>query len=340
MPYNKIVVATDGSPTAEHAQRVAAAIAKASRAQLILVHGTPHLDRGEAVVAKAKEAVQAEGVTPSTELHEGDPVEIVVEIADRKDAGLIVVGSRGLSRAKRFFLGSVSHSVAYHAPCDVLIVRARPFTYNPPDPAYKSVVVATDGSPTADRAARKGLDLARKLGASATLVFVGHPSTGDPVLKDTLDAMGDGMDAKLRVVGGDPADRIVEVAGAERADLIVVGNKGLTGASRFLLGSIPQKVLEHAHCDVLIARTITQVSTEIDKGEGGIVSVDGQKVAVYRNDDGELIAISAKCTHMGCTVGWNSADKTWDCPCHGSRYAPTGEVVNGPAAKPLAPTSL
>jgi nucleotide-binding universal stress UspA family protein/nitrite reductase/ring-hydroxylating ferredoxin subunit len=340
MPYKKIVVATDGSETAEHAQRVAAALAKSSRAQLVLVHGCHRAEDGEAVIARAKEALAAEGVTPGTEVHEGDPVEIVTELADRLDAGLIVIGTRGLSRAKRFFLGSVSHSVAYHAPCDVLLVRARPKTLSAPDPSYHSVVVATDGSPTADRAARKGLDLARKVGASATLVYVGHPSTGEIVLKDTLEGMGEGMDAKLRIVGGDPAEKIIEVAEAERADLVVVGNKGMTGATRFLLGSIPQKVLEHAQCDVLIARTITQLQTEIEKGEGGIVSVDGRKVAVYRNDDGVLIALSAKCTHMGCTVGWNASEKTWDCPCHGSRYHATGEVLNGPAAKALAPTEL
>ena len=85
------------------------------------------------------------------------------------------------------------------------------------------------------------------------------------------------------------------------------------------------------------AGKITQVSTEIEKGEGGIVSVDGTKVAVYRNDDGELIAMSAKCTHMGCTVGWNEGAATFDCPCHGSRFSPTGEVLNGPAARPLPP---
>jgi len=71
----------------------------------------------------------------------------------------------------------------------------------------------------------------------------------------------------------------------------------MTGASRFLLGSVPQKVLEHAHCDVLIARTITQVSTEIDKGEAGS-SPSTSQGPVYRNDDGELISMSAKCTHM------------------------------------------
>ena len=338
MPYKKIVCAIDGSATSEHAQRVAAEIAKASHAQLTLVHGCVHVDQGEPVMTAAKEAVITQGITPKTELHAGDPVDIVVEIADRNDAGLIVVGTRGLSRAKRFFLGSVSHSVAHHAPCDVLIVRERPFSYKQPS-GYRSIVVATDGSPTADRAARKGLDLARKLDAAATLVFVGHPSTGDPVLKDTLESMGEGMEAKLRVVGGEAGERIVEVAEAERADLIVVGNKGMKGA-RFLLGSVPQKVLEHAKCDVLVAHTITQVSTEIDKGEGGIVSVDGRKVAVYRTDDGDLVALSAKCTHLGCTVGWNAADKTWDCPCHGSRYSPTGEVINGPAAKGLARTAL
>jgi nucleotide-binding universal stress UspA family protein/nitrite reductase/ring-hydroxylating ferredoxin subunit len=205
---------------------------------------------------------------------------------------------------------------------------------------YKSLLLATDGSPTADRAARKGFDLARALDAKVTLLFIGHPSTGDIVLKDTVETIGEGVEANLRVLGGDPADKIVETADAERSDLVIVGNKGMTGTHRFLLGSVPQKVLEHAQCDVLIERTVSQSTTEIGKGEGGIVSVDGAKVAVFRDDDGQTHAFSAKCTHMGCTVGWNSADRTWDCPCHGSRFAATGEVVNGPAAKPLQQTVL
>jgi glycine/D-amino acid oxidase-like deaminating enzyme/nitrite reductase/ring-hydroxylating ferredoxin subunit len=70
-------------------------------------------------------------------------------------------------------------------------------------------------------------------------------------------------------------------------------------------------------------------------GEGKIIDDRGSKVAAYRHPDGSLTVRSATCSHMGCLVAWNSAERTWDCPCHGSRFRPDGEVISGPAEKPL-----
>ena len=61
------------------------------------------------------------------------------------------------------------------------------------------------------------------------------------------------------------------------------------------------------------------------------------KTAVSRDDDGALYAVSAICTHLGCVVRWNDAERSWDCPCHGSRFARDGSVLQGPATEPLAP---
>ncbi|MES2792681.1 MAG: FAD-dependent oxidoreductase [Planctomycetota bacterium] len=70
-------------------------------------------------------------------------------------------------------------------------------------------------------------------------------------------------------------------------------------------------------------------------GEGGILKYNGQKVAAFRNEAGELSMLSPVCPHMGCLVHWNAAETTWDCPCHGSRFRCTGEVHAGPAQAPL-----
>jgi Rieske Fe-S protein len=72
----------------------------------------------------------------------------------------------------------------------------------------------------------------------------------------------------------------------------------------------------------------------VKEGEGQIIELDGERAAVSRID-GRTIVRSAVCTHMGCVVGWNTAERTWDCPCHGSRFRPTGEVIGGPAESPL-----
>ncbi|MGZ5353405.1 MAG: universal stress protein [Actinomycetota bacterium] len=340
MAYERIVLATDGSPSAETAEHVAATLAATTRGTLTVVHAYADPARAEDAVARAMDIAKREGVKAQAVLSPGDPADAILHAAAESDAEIIVTGSRGLLHGEQL-IGSVVRKVATHAPCDVLLTRARAEAERPEGGApYRRILLATDGSATADRAARKAYALAKRLGASMTLVFVGHPKTGDLVLRDTAATIGEGQPVGLLILDGDPVERIIETATAERFDLVIVGNKGMAGARTALLGSVPRDVAENAPCDVLVARTIAQNLAEIEPGEGGIVEAGDHKVAVYRDASGAVTTLSAKCTHMGCTVKWNAAEETWDCPCHGSRYAPSGAVVNGPAERPLAPTSL
>ncbi|MEU7208583.1 FAD-dependent oxidoreductase [Streptomyces sp. NPDC044989] len=70
-------------------------------------------------------------------------------------------------------------------------------------------------------------------------------------------------------------------------------------------------------------------------GEGAVVRAGGDRLAVYRDEAGTLHAVSARCTHLGCLVGFNAAERAWECPCHGSRFDTDGKVIEGPATKPL-----
>ena len=146
---------------------------------------------------------------------------------------------------------------------------------------YGTIVVGTDGSETAKEAVRQASELARAIGASILLVSAYEPVTEGRLRQERSevpedvswmvnpreDVQGvlDDAAEKMRETGvetvetfareGDPADAILDVAEERGADLIVVGNKGMTGARRFLLGSVPNKVSHHAPCNVMIVRT-------------------------------------------------------------------------------------
>lgn len=84
----------------------------------------------------------------------------------------------------------------------------------------------------------------------------------------------------------------------------------------------------------------TKAVSELAPGEGGIVDVDGEKLAAYRDEQGKVHAVSPVCTHLGCYVHWNSAEKSWDCPCHGSRFDCEGHLLQGPAVEDLAGSAV
>ena len=74
---------------------------------------------------------------------------------------------------------------------------------------------------------------------------------------------------------------------------------------------------------------------QLPVGHGGIVTIDGKKMGAYRAETGEIYAISLKCPHLGCQLEWNPEEKSWDCPCHGSRFDERGNLQDNPALKDL-----
>ena len=88
------------------------------------------------------------------------------------------------------------------------------------------------------------------------------------------------------------------------------------------------------------SRSMVQTLDDIAAGAGGVIQRGKRKIAVWKDDDGTAHALDASCTHKGCTVTWNNADRTWDCPCHGSMFTCDGKVIHGPAVDPLKPVPL
>ena len=112
--------------------------------------------------------------------------------------------------------------------------------------------------------------------------------------------------------------------------------------SRKSLGAIKDVIRENLNVAAQYADWVTPGESsfgDIPRGEGRLVRMGAHKVAAYRDEGGLLHLRDASCTHLRCIVDWNSAEKSWDCPCHGSRFSPEGKVLNGPALADLAPVS-
>jgi nucleotide-binding universal stress UspA family protein len=233
------------------------------------------LEAARGVLEEARTRLGGSGLTIEADVAVGDPKSEIVRIAEEWGADLLVLGARGLSRFKRFMLGSVSLSVARHAPCPVLVVKGRPRKLG-------SVLVAMDDSEDSFRAVRflQSLPLPRqaRLRLLSVVEPVRYPTSAPKALRGQLVAMIKELESKRRgelekvleraaaqldekitrvrraTPTGDPASAIVATAVAHDADLIVVGARGRGGTERLLLGSVSESVLHHARCPILIVK--------------------------------------------------------------------------------------
>lgn len=337
MTYRTIVVGTDGSSTARLAEGRAAQLAKAHDARLIIATAyRGDADRAAEVLAASADA--ARETWPGVEVRavRGEPAEAMVALSRDEGADLLVVGNKGMTGRVAFLLGSVPDLISHSAPCDLLIVRTSSGdAADRAGMAYRRMLVATDGSSTSLQAVRLAHRLGERIGAMPVLFYAGHPKTADIVFAEVAHAYLPAGMLQRSSSRGEPADAICRMAQVEDYDLIVLGNRGMLGG-RFHFGTIPNRVSHQAPTDLLIVKTTSSEIDDLANGEGAVVRIDGASIAAYRDDAGTVHRLSARCPHMGCIVGWNADDRTWDCPCHGSRYDALGAVIHGPATTGLA----
>ncbi|MEA2934221.1 MAG: hypothetical protein QOD74_867, partial [Variibacter sp.] len=146
--------------------------------------------------------------------------------------------------------------------------------------------------------------------------------TGDSGQGITSGVVGGLLIASLILKGASPWEKLYEP-----------GRKPLSATGEYIRENLPnvRNLTEH-----LTPGEVRSVD-EIKPGHGAVVRQGLKKVAAHRDERGTLTVRSATCTHLGCIVHWNPLEQCWDCPCHGSQFAPDGAVLNGPAISPLEP---
>jgi nucleotide-binding universal stress UspA family protein len=224
---------------------------------------------GWQLLERMKKRVETANGAGAVKLVRGHPAEALARIAARHKTDLILIGSRGATDIRRFLLGSVSRRVVAHASCPVLVVKKSV-------PALRRIVVGVDGSRQGQAAIDFLLRMPVLKAARTTVVSVVPPlpiesslhppsllnSVLVPLEKQARDVAVQaaarlrraGFEATSLVTHGNPSHEIVRLAEAERANLVVVGSRGLTGTARFLMGSVSDGVVKYAPCPVLVVR--------------------------------------------------------------------------------------
>jgi len=266
----RLLLCTDGSEFSDGAIREAISIAKRCNSKLYVISVVEVNPELEAYAPKLVEKIEREtrehlenikkraeneGVTCETIAHEGEePYRYIVEEASRLKADLIVMGRHGRTGLGRLMMGSVTARVVGHAGCNVLIVpRSAVF-------GCKKILIATDGSEFSNKAVHNATDLAAACGGEVVIVSVAQSGAeikdAEAAVKTAREIAEKKGVKKVSAVTptGTAYDMIIDAAGRENVDLVVVGSHGRTGLRRLLMGSVAERVIGHAACTVLVVK--------------------------------------------------------------------------------------
>lgn len=237
--------------------------------------------RREAYLKSIIRRVMLPSIKPRIVQKFGNPAQVILETAAEEEVDLIVMSTHGLSGFARWVMGSVTERVLRHAPCPVFVVRQPKL--------YRKLLLPVDGSPLAEAAVEPAIHVALLLGADIT-VFSAEPTT-KPVAGD-LEALDyfepglaekaalapyqvaeqyvqqlagriealSGLDVLYALRTGSPAEAILDYIHSHNIDLVVMATHGRTGLGRWVYGSVTEKVLRHASCNLLVVRPYNDAS--------------------------------------------------------------------------------
>ena len=282
--YRKILVAVDGSESSRNALLQAFRLAVDEKCWITVTSVVPpftgDLDltgvKGdvraslakpcEEALAEAEKLAREERVLIKTVCEEGETYERIVDLADAENCGIIDMGRRGIKKIDRTLVGSVTARVIGHTQRDVLVVPAGATL------GWKKVLVATDGSKFSSIAVTRAIDFAAAYGGSLVVVsvvdvptefYAEAPQAVDDMIKKAKEytaavkqqAENAGVKAETYIGEAEAFEAIIKLAKDEGVNMIVVGSHGRTGLRRLLMGSVTEKVIGHASCPVLVARS-------------------------------------------------------------------------------------
>ena len=278
--YRKILVAYDGSPSARNALSLASQLAREDKSWIKVLAVVPPYQGdleligvsdikeaiagpGQEMLAEARNLADREGISILTNLEQGEPYEQIVQVAEEENCDLIIMGRRGKNKMERELMGSVTARVIGHTSKDVLV------TPETGKLSWENILLATDGSTCCDNALARALEIAQERKVKLNAVSVVYTNdefyaVGQDVMKElyqgadkVLDKVkkwgGDlGVQTELFVRDGEPHQAITAMAAEISATLIIMGSHGRKGLTRFLMGSVTERVIGYANCPVLI----------------------------------------------------------------------------------------
>jgi nucleotide-binding universal stress UspA family protein len=278
--YRKILVAYDGSESAKNGLAIASQMARENKSWIKVIAVLPSYQGdleligvkniretmegpGRELLAEAQRIADAGDFHILTNLEQGEPFERIVHVAEDENCDLIVMGRKGLSPLERELMGSVTARVIGHTNRDVLVV---------PDGAglaWGRLLLASDGAGSSENATSKALALAGDYGSKLTALSVVYTNDEFMALAhEMINGLVEKSQARLEelvqrgakvgvaitplVREGEPHEVIIQQAGEEKIDLVIMGSHGRKGFSRLLMGSVTERTIGYAECPVLI----------------------------------------------------------------------------------------